>query len=196
MEMINFFNEFLYAEYSNNRARYDIEISDDAFLEYEIKVKSFFHSYVQSILGYNRVNEFEDQESINISKIKLDRQRRRILYMVRVYNQYELGANLRSKVKTGTELYRFFVSNDTTYEGNEQTYISNSYFAAETDEGFKIIGVAYYYDETWWHSRSEIYHIHPGAKATEIIRLEEPIDEDSKKIYYSEEEMPIIDSSR
>ncbi len=150
MEKIKqFIEQFIQAEYDFSYAEYSMEITDEECQQIADKANAF-HYYSK----YERVTPIEERKGNEQweqrYKMKLQKIIPRTLFQIKHYENPVLGDGLK-RIVTGTDIYACYVGYSLNVE--RPLFFSSIFYAAETNEGLKIIYDKSFNSDTgvWYH---------------------------------------------
>ncbi len=176
--VLAFLNAFTETEYRVTMTRYDPSL-DEQQQEAGVRVLlNFYHSVDELSLGrYTRTRLDLSDKSLHVYK-RPEQVRRRVIFQVRRHHKPKLGEGFRRHVRSD-EIYACYAGYDRGGDGFSSLSFCDVYFAAETDEGLRIL-YHYSYSSThggWSHPcLLEHLQVHAPGRLMEVHRLTPPSD--------------------
>lgn len=182
---IQFINQFSHLEFTANRAKYDINVSDSEYSQLALAAYHCYHPSVPNPYGRGMtVTDLEeDPDWAALCRAKIPKIKERVLFQVRKYENALIGEALGRSV-TSKDLYGCLLSYD--QDAGRPLFLSSEYFVAETPDGLKIIYDRSFNtkDGTWSHSHDHApTRVEDPGTLVEVQNFVAPEDEASLKEY-------------
>ncbi|QJD85688.1 hypothetical protein [Cohnella herbarum] len=170
--VVDFFNEFLEAEYHSTVSIFTKEMSDEESKELTDKTKSFLHSIVK--YQHERSGAEFDEDMVEFSEINKNNVIKRHIFLVKEYQNATYGEAL-SRVIIGNKLYGFYCSYN--MKTRKEIGYSQIFFVTDTDEGFKIVYLKRFLDGKWalMHGYEPMQITNTGH-VVEVCKVQAPVD--------------------
>jgi len=180
-----FIKEFFEAEYVSSKSRYDVNLSEE---EHDQKVryrmKNFFHSILSSSMN-SYLRGKHDLSEISLVKYKKpEKVQKRTLFQIKKYENPVCGDIIQRVLKDNI-IYRCYADRDK--KTKKGLVFSCCFFAAETDEGLRIVYYNRFFEGVWDKlSDYEPSEIKKFGKLLDVKKYQAPEEEYSLQDYNDE----------